>query len=269
MGVAFGYDGLALVVTATDFLLLDPATGYNYTIGQVRAVITPKDLPMPNAGAGGTARHHPGVGGLLGGPQHGLGHHRSGRRRRQRADLLLQRDLQERNGPAVDLVADPRAARGERQQDRLELLTGWGLYHARGFLLAQFPDALGKFGDRRTRHRLDRGVIYAQVPDSKWTVDDAARDDDRGRRQSDRAGQDPARENLCGRALLNADAERDVRDFGERADASCRWAQLSKMPRAGHSAGRCGVPRAVVRPAACWCRTWTSPTRVGTRPTSR
>ncbi|MGD0014532.1 MAG: hypothetical protein ABSD56_08925, partial [Bryobacteraceae bacterium] len=47
MGVAFGVDGLALVVTTTDFVLLDPASGYIRILATVDSVIEPKELPSP------------------------------------------------------------------------------------------------------------------------------------------------------------------------------------------------------------------------------
>lgn len=46
LGVAFGIDGLALVVTSTDFLLLDPASGTTYELDTI-AGVTAKTLPQP------------------------------------------------------------------------------------------------------------------------------------------------------------------------------------------------------------------------------
>jgi DNA-binding beta-propeller fold protein YncE len=48
LGVAFGIDGLALVVTATDFLLLDPASGTTQELSTI-AGLTSKTLPQPAA----------------------------------------------------------------------------------------------------------------------------------------------------------------------------------------------------------------------------
>jgi DNA-binding beta-propeller fold protein YncE len=46
LGVAFGIDGLALVVTTTDFLLLDPASGTTTELDTIAGVVA-KTLPQP------------------------------------------------------------------------------------------------------------------------------------------------------------------------------------------------------------------------------
>ena len=46
LGVAFGIDGLALVVTTTDFLLLDPASGTTTELDTI-AGVSAKTLPQP------------------------------------------------------------------------------------------------------------------------------------------------------------------------------------------------------------------------------
>jgi len=48
LGLAFGIDGLALVVTSTDFLLLDPASGTTVELETI-AGLTSKTLPQPPA----------------------------------------------------------------------------------------------------------------------------------------------------------------------------------------------------------------------------
>ncbi len=48
LGVAFGIDGLALVVTSTDFLLLDPASGTTVELETI-AGLSAKTLPQPAA----------------------------------------------------------------------------------------------------------------------------------------------------------------------------------------------------------------------------
>jgi uncharacterized protein (TIGR03437 family) len=48
LGVAFGIDGLALVVTATDFLLLDPASGTTQELDTIPGLVS-KTLPQPAA----------------------------------------------------------------------------------------------------------------------------------------------------------------------------------------------------------------------------
>jgi uncharacterized protein (TIGR03437 family) len=46
LGVAFGVDNMALVVTSTEFMLFDPATGMTQVLGTVSGVTT-KSLPQP------------------------------------------------------------------------------------------------------------------------------------------------------------------------------------------------------------------------------
>jgi uncharacterized protein (TIGR03437 family) len=48
LGVAFGIDGLALVVTTTDFLLLDPVSGTTQELSTIAGVVA-KTLPQPPA----------------------------------------------------------------------------------------------------------------------------------------------------------------------------------------------------------------------------
>jgi len=48
LGVAFGIDGLALVVTSTDFILLDPASGTTTELSTIAGVVA-KTLPQPPA----------------------------------------------------------------------------------------------------------------------------------------------------------------------------------------------------------------------------
>src|SRR5579864_6351820 len=48
LGVAFGYDGIALVVTTTNFILFDPANGQTTVIDTI-AGVTAKTLPVPPA----------------------------------------------------------------------------------------------------------------------------------------------------------------------------------------------------------------------------
>ena len=59
IGVAFGADGIALVVTTTDFLLFDPSTGATQELDTLANVVA-KTTP---GGAGQLpGRHHGGLG---------------------------------------------------------------------------------------------------------------------------------------------------------------------------------------------------------------
>jgi uncharacterized protein (TIGR03437 family) len=201
MGVAFGYDGLALVVTATDFLLLDPATGAMQTLTTVDGIV-PKTLPQPTPAnpreiiqaSVGTSRDLSTAWGTIElGGQDDL-------------ELIFRYDAVYKQ---VFLAAwtstpilGPRVVSVNKTGSYC--LTGWALYHQRGFLQAQFPDALGKFGIGSHAFDPTQNIVYAQVPDSTWTsatppilqVLDA---DNLGVREKLRL-----QENLSGRSIINA-----------------------------------------------------------------
>jgi uncharacterized protein (TIGR03437 family) len=202
LGVAFGSDGRALVVTTTDFLLLDPATGYSSalaTVDTVTAKTLPVDTPLgPREIIRAAVAPSGDLNTVWGTIEVESAEDKA---------LIFKYDVSKKtitgsvwtstpiNGPRVVSVDKTGSA----------VLTGWGLYHPKGFLLAQFPDALGKFGIGG--HVIDsaRGLIYAQVPSSTWTsatapvmtVVDSDNLTVRHRIQ--------LKENLTGRALLSAD----------------------------------------------------------------
>jgi uncharacterized protein (TIGR03437 family) len=202
MGVAFGYDGRALVVTTTDFLLLDPATGYSITVGtidNVAAKALPVDTPLgPREIIRASVASSGDLSTVWGTIEVDSAENKA---------LIFKYDAYQKtvtgavwthspiNGPRVVSV----------NKTGSNALTGWGLYHSKGFMLAQFPDALGKFGVGGHAFDSARGLIYAQVPSSTWTnatapvmtVVDSDNLNVRYRIQ--------LRENLSGRALLSAD----------------------------------------------------------------
>ena len=184
MGVAFGYDGLALVVTATDFVLLDPATGTLRTIGTVAGII-PRALPQPTPtnpremiqSSVSASRDLSTVWGTI--EMQGT----------DSLELIFRYDAVYKQvylaGWTSDPILGPRVV--SVNKTGTYALTGWAMYHQRGFLQAQFPDALGKFGIGSHAFDATKNIIYAQVPDSKWTCGHAARPAGGGRRQSGRA----------------------------------------------------------------------------------
>ena len=114
LGVAFGIDGQALVVTSTDFLLLDPASGTTEELGTIAGVVA-NTLPQPPAtfppsivaatvGASGDGTVIYGFGDTL----------------------LFRYDVATSNPQRRALHGQPsaRAARHQRQQ-------GWSLFHRR------------------------------------------------------------------------------------------------------------------------------------------
>ncbi|MGD0200642.1 MAG: hypothetical protein ABSD27_07835 [Bryobacteraceae bacterium] len=204
MGVAFGYDGLALVVTTTDFVLLDPDSGYIQTLATVDDVITPKQLPSPVPPLGPRAIIRASmtasanmnvVWGIIEVQD------------AENTALIFCYDAVSKLVSGTVWIAQPPM--GPRvistNRDGTRVIAGWGLWHEQGFLLAQFPDALGNFSVGS--HAIDsgRGLVYAQVPDSKWTsatppVMIVADSDNLNVRE-----QLKLNENLSGRSVLSAD----------------------------------------------------------------
>ena len=202
LGVAFCYDGLAMVVTTTDFLLLDPATGSSITISTIDTLTTkalpvdaplgPREIIRASVAASGDRCTIWGTIEVANAENKALIFRYDARQQNLTGDVWTSSPI---NGPRVVSVNQTGSA----------VLTGWGLYHQRGFLLAQFPDALGKFGIGG--HAIDtaRGLIYAQVPNSTWTkatppvmtIVDADNLNVRYKVQ--------LQENLTGRAVLSAD----------------------------------------------------------------
>ena len=154
LGVSFGIDGLALVVTTSDFLLLDPALGTTRQIDTV-AGVTAKTIPQPAANFPAqftTASIAASGDGLV---IYGL------------TDTIRFRyDVNTRGVTSIGYTSTP--AQGPRvvsvNQDGTRVAMGWALFDARGTLIAQHPNALGLL--QVGGHLMDpgRGVIYAQVP---------------------------------------------------------------------------------------------------------
>lgn len=157
LGVAFGAEGLALVVTATEFLEFDPVTGVVRQIDTVQNV-TAKTLPQPpvsfppnivaaSMAASGDGRFIFGLSDTI----------------RFRYDVLNRRLLS--LGYTSTPAFGPRAVSVNR--DGTNYTAGWGLFDRRGTLMAQFPDPAGLLNLGGHAYDTARGVIYSQVPDSK------------------------------------------------------------------------------------------------------
>jgi uncharacterized protein (TIGR03437 family) len=156
LGVAFGIDGLALIVTTTNFLLFDPTNG-QLTVLDTLAGVTANTLPVapanfpPNIisaslnvsadgfhvyGLTNTLFFHYGV------LNHSL----------QVLDYTASPTL----GPLAVSVAN----------DGSYFTAGWSLLTSQGLWAAQFPSALGTYNVGSTAIDSSAGLIYAQVPQS-------------------------------------------------------------------------------------------------------
>ncbi|MBI4876254.1 MAG: hypothetical protein HY822_16585 [Acidobacteria bacterium] len=156
LGVAFGLNNLALVVTAQEFLLFDPVSGTTQLVDTITGV-TAKTLPQPPA-------NFP--------PQiiaASLGVSGDGWKIYGLTDTLeFSFDVLNRQLRVMSYVSQPPA--GPRtvsvSQDGSYYLAGWALNDKRGSLVAQFPNAKGLLNVGS--HAIDtaRGLVYAQIPEA-------------------------------------------------------------------------------------------------------
>lgn len=160
LGVAFGNDGLALIATTTDLLLFDPASGQMITVDTVPDV-TAKALPVPAPtyprAIIRAAMAASGDGATIFGTLEARGEE-------DKAVLFEYSVPQQRVGMAVwtsQPPLGPRVVSADKTGSRF--MTGWGLYHRQGFLLAQLPNASGVFDIGSHVFDSTKGLIYAQV----------------------------------------------------------------------------------------------------------
>ena len=157
LGVAFGADGRALVVTTTQFLLFDPASGAFQVLDTI-AGVTAKTLPVPPAnfppqivaasvGVSGDGYKIYGLTDTI----------------RFRYDVLSQTVYSA--GYTADPPQGPRVVSVSR--DGSYFTAGWGLFDAAGHLLSQFPNPSGQLNVGS--HVIDSvaGLIYAQIPEAQ------------------------------------------------------------------------------------------------------
>ncbi|MBZ5596071.1 MAG: hypothetical protein LAP39_27830 [Acidobacteriia bacterium] len=154
LGVAFGADGRALVVTTTQFLRFDPLSGAFQVLDTI-AGVTAKTLPVPPA-------NFP--------PQivaASVGVSADGTRIYGLSDTIRFRyDVLSQTVYAAGYTADP--PQGPRvvsvSRDGSYFTAGWGLFDATGHLRSEFPNPSGKLNVGS--HAIDSvaGLIYAQIP---------------------------------------------------------------------------------------------------------
>ena len=159
LGVAFGLDGKALLVTTKAFLIFDPLTGVTITI-QTIADMVAKILPTP------AATYPPSVVAASVAVS---------------ADRLkiygLTDTFQFRYNVTTKMLSGfnytSTPAMGPRvvsvNSDGSYYLAGWGLWNPNGNLLAQFPDPAGLLSVGSHAIDSSRGVVYAQIPSQAAT----------------------------------------------------------------------------------------------------
>ena len=159
LGVAFGLDNRALVVTVNDFILFDPVLGVTQTLDTVAGVVA-KALPVapasfpPQIVAASMAVSGDGL--------HVFG---------LTDTIRFRYDVATKRVTSLGCVSTPPA--GPRtvsvNRDGSIYAAGWGVFQvepARETLLAQWPDPAGTLNVGS--HAIDsaRGIIYAQIPNS-------------------------------------------------------------------------------------------------------
>jgi hypothetical protein len=160
LGVAFGADGQALVVTTTAFLLVNPSTGATSTLATIAAV-TPNMLPAqpPNfptqivaasIAASGDGWH-----------MYGL-----------TDTFQFSYDVQSRWIGVWAYTSTPTM--GPRvlsvNQDGSSYTAGWALFNAPGNMVAQFANPSGALNIGSTVIDSAAGLIYAQIPQATPTA---------------------------------------------------------------------------------------------------
>lgn len=205
LGVAFGADGLALVVTDSDLVLFDPVSGIMQPVGNL-VDLAAQVLPVPqgsmpptiltaSVAASGDGMQIYGLASL----EEGVIRYRYDVRRR-----LLTSFAFTASPPVGPRVISP-------SRDGSSYLAGWGLFDPDNRLISQFPNTTGALERGSHAIDMDAGVIYAQFP--------SAISDDTGEPEiptllvldaENLAVRERIRlpENLAGRSVLNA--ARDV-----------------------------------------------------------
>ncbi|MBI1792008.1 MAG: hypothetical protein HYR60_31155 [Acidobacteria bacterium] len=201
LGVAFGIDGLALVVTTTDFLLLDPVSGAIRVLDTI-AGVTAKTLPAPPA-------NFP--------PQiitTSIGVSGDGLRIFGLTDTIrFEYNVQRKEVTSRGYVSTP--AQGPRvvsvNKDGSYYLAGWALHDSsRGFLYNQFGNALGALNIGSHAFDSVRNVVWAQVPSAAATGSTTTAPPTLTMHDSDNLAaleRFQLAENLGGRSLLSSDGQ--------------------------------------------------------------
>lgn len=159
LGVAFGIDGLALVVTSAQFILFDPEFGTMQVLDTVSGV-TAKTLPQPPANFPTQI-----VGASLQASADGL------RIYGVTDTILIAYDVASHYVSSGGYVAEPPL--GPRAvsvaKDGSYYLAGWAMLDGQS-ALSQFPNPKGLLNIGSHAIDSDRGIIYAEVPEGVATT---------------------------------------------------------------------------------------------------
>jgi uncharacterized protein (TIGR03437 family) len=158
LGVAFGLDNRALVVTTEEFLLVEPETGATQVLARLQDIVS-QTLPAPlatwptdlirasvAASADGTR-----ILGIL-------------EAQGEQAAIVFVYEVGRRQvRPRLFLTQPPLGPRAiSPARDGSTFATGWGVFTLEGVLLAQFRNATGRLGRGSIALDSARGVVYVQ-----------------------------------------------------------------------------------------------------------
>ncbi len=161
LGVAFGIDGLALVATSTDFLLLDPASGTTEELDTLADVVA-KTLPVPPANfpadisAASVAASADGL------TIYGLGGSTSTVTFRYDVNLkaIFPGGVVTSTG-----ILGPRVV--SLSSDGSLAMAGWVMVNKQGTFVNYFPQHTNQFSVGTTLFDDSRGLMYAQIPQTQ------------------------------------------------------------------------------------------------------
>ncbi len=164
LGVAFGLDNKALVVTSQEFILFDPITGTTQVLDTV-AGVTAKTLPQPPATFPLTI-----LGASMSTSQDGLVIY--GLTDTLRFRYYVNTKTLQSVGYTASPPLGPRVV--TVSADGSSWAGGWALFSSGGSLVGQFPNALGALNIGSLAMDNKRGLMYAQVPEAGSATTSAA-----------------------------------------------------------------------------------------------
>ena len=154
LGVAFGIDNLALIVTTTNFILFDPSNGQTTVLDTI-ANVTANTLPVPPANFPPnivSASLNVSADGFW---VYGLTNL-----------IIFQYGVLNHSIQSVGYVASPPLGplAVSVSADGSTFTAGWALVSSAGLWMAQFPNAAGTYNIGSTAINSSAGLIYAQIP---------------------------------------------------------------------------------------------------------
>ena len=158
LGVAFGADNLALVVTTQEYLLFDPVSGTTQTLGTI-AGVTAKTLPVPPANFPPDITNASMAVSADGLTVYGLGS--------STGTFTFKYDvLSKQVGPGGIVLSSgvlgPRIV--SLNQDASKIMAGWVMIDRQGTFINYFKAKTNEFSKGTTAFDSQRGLLYAQIP---------------------------------------------------------------------------------------------------------